>query len=278
MKIKESRLFTIIKLIVSWGFAIIFLVPLLWTVFVSFKKEGSHIANVFSYFIPPYTNENYIHVLRDSAILNPWMLNSAIVAVITTILVLLVSSLAAYPLSNKMKFTYKKFMYFFFLAGLMVPGEATIIPLYVIANKLGILNSYQGLIIPSLAGPLAIIILKSFFDSIPRDLLDSAKIDGCGTLRTFMYILLPLSKSSLSAIGIFTFLGSWNNFLWPLLCISSSNLYTLPVGLPVFNTTYTKDYALPMTGNAIASIPVIIAFLFFEKQIVQGIALTGIKE
>jgi multiple sugar transport system permease protein len=159
----------------------------------------------------------------------------------------------------------------------MIPGEATIIPLYEVAKSLGLIDTYAGLILPMIASSMGIIVLKSFFDNVPKELIESAVIDGCSTFKLFYKIILPLSKPAISAIGIFTFIGSWNNFLWPYLATLSEDLYTLPVGIPVFNSNYSTAYVLPMTANAIASIPVIIAFLIFEKQIVKGISFTGIK-
>jgi multiple sugar transport system permease protein len=119
--------------------------------------------------------------------------------------------------------------------------------------------------------------LKSFFDGVPREVVESAKIDGCSLFRIYYNIVLPLAKPALASIAIFTFIGSWNNFLWPYLSVFSESLYTLPIGIPTFNSNYSQTYNLPMTVNAVASIPVIIAFFFFEKQIVKGISFTGIK-
>lgn len=159
----------------------------------------------------------------------------------------------------------------------MVPGEATIIPLYEVAKSLNLLDTYAGLILPMIASPLGVIILKSFFDGVPKEVIESGVVDGCSHFKLYYKIVCPLAKPALSAIGIFTFIGSWNNFLWPYISVLSETLYTLPVGLPVFNSAYSQAYVLPMTANAIASIPVIIAFLIFEKQIVRGISFTGIK-
>ncbi|MBS4200498.1 carbohydrate ABC transporter permease [Bacillus sp. FJAT-49732] len=260
---------------ISMVAAIFFVIPIIWMLFVSLKPEGIGVSNVIGWFIPPYTIENYNHVLFDTPVLR-WLWNSLIVALISTALTLFVTSLAAFAIS-KMQFRYKSIIYVFFLAGLMVPGEATIIPLYQIVKDMDLLDTYTGLIIPGIASPLGVIILKSFFDGVPHELIESAKMDGCSLVRIYLNIVLPLAKPALAAIGIFTFIGSWNNFLWPFLAIMSEDLFTLPVGIPQFNSVYSVDYVLPMTVNAVASIPVIIAFLIFEKQIVRGISFTGIK-
>lgn len=263
------------KVIIGFIFAVFFIFPIIWMLFVSLKPNGFSTSNPTEWFLPPFTVSNYIHLIFDSLILR-WLFNSLFVATITTILTLIFTSLAAFAIS-KMKFRFKNFIFIFFLLGLMVPGEATIIPLYEIVRNLNLLDSYTGLIVPMIASPLGVIILKSFFDAVPDEVTESAIIDGCSHFRLYYSIVLPLAKPAMASIGIFTFIGSWNNFLWPYISILSETLYTLPIGITVFNDAYTQAYVLPMTANAIASIPVIIVFLIFEKQIVKGISFTGIK-
>ncbi len=263
------------KLTVGFIVAALFILPIIWMLLVSLKPNGYSTTNPLDWFLPPFTFTNYIDIVVDSLIIR-WLFNSFLVATITTILTLILTSLAAFAISQ-MKFRYKNFIFIFFLLGLMIPGEATIIPLYEIVKNLNMLDSYAGLILPMIASPLGVIVLKSFFDNVPKEVIESAIIDGCSNFKIFHKIILPLAKPAMASIGIFTFIGSWNNFLWPYLSILSENLYTLPVGLPVFNATYSQAYVLPMTANAIASIPVIIVFLIFEKQIVKGISFTGIK-
>ncbi|WP_188455838.1 carbohydrate ABC transporter permease [Virgibacillus oceani] len=264
-----------LKVTVGIIIALLFLIPIIWMLFVSLKPDGYSTTNPLDWFMPPYTFENYTNIIEDTLILR-WVWNSLIVGVITTILTLIITALAAFAISQ-MKFRFKKIIFVFFLLGLMIPGEATIIPLYEIVKNLGLIDSYAGLILPMIASPLGVIILKSFFDGVPKEIIESAVMDGCSHFKLFYKIVLPLAKPALAAIAIFTFIGSWNNFLWPYLSILSETLYTLPVGLPVFNSAYSQAYVLPMTANAVASIPVIIVFLIFEKQIVKGISFTGIK-
>jgi multiple sugar transport system permease protein len=142
---------------------------------------------------------------------------------------------------------------------------------------MGILDTYLALILPGLAGPLGVVIFKQFFDRIPGELVEAAKMDGCTLFRIWWNIFIPLSKPIISALMIFAFLGSWNDFLWPFLSIQSEELFTLPIGIPFFMSSYTQDEALPMTVNAYASIPIIVIFVIFQKYIVKGITLTGIK-
>ncbi|MFD1449151.1 carbohydrate ABC transporter permease [Oceanobacillus profundus] len=264
-----------VKVTVAIAVSVLFILPIIWMIFVSLKPDGYSTTSPIEWFLPPFTFSNYTNIISDTLILR-WTFNSFIVALITTILTLIVTSLASFAISQ-MKFRFKRTIFIFFLVGLMIPGEATIIPLYETAKSLNLIDSYAGLILPMIASPLGVIILKSFFDGIPKELFESAKMDGCSNIKLFYKIALPLAKPALAAIAIFTFIGSWNNFLWPYLSILSEELYTLPVGLPVFNSSYSQAYVLPMTANAIASIPVIIVFLIFQKQIIKGISFTGLK-
>lgn len=264
-----------VKITIAIAAGVLFVFPIIWMIFVSIKPDGYSTANAIEWFLPPFTFSNYTNIISETLILR-WTFNSFIVALITTILTLIVTSLASFAISQ-MKFRFKNTIFIFFLIGLMIPGEATIIPLYETAKSLNLIDSYAGLILPMIASPLGVIILKSFFDGIPKELFESAKMDGCSNFKLFYKIALPLAKPALAAIAIFTFIGSWNNFLWPYLSILSEELYTLPVGLPVFNSSYSQAYVLPMTANAIASIPVIIVFLIFQKQIIKGISFTGLK-
>lgn len=255
--------------------AVIFLIPLSWMLIVSIKVEGMPIAGALDWYKPPYSTDMYVTIIRDTPLMR-WMYNSLIVAVIVTVFTLIINSMAAFALS-KVKFRFKKSTFIFILAGLMVPGEATIIALYQTAKELGLLDSYEGLILTAIASPFAVIVLKSFFDGVPNELIESAHMDGSGMFRVFYQIVVPLSKPALASIAILTFIGSWNNFLWPFLSLTSEELFTLPMGIPTLMAQFSKDYVRPMAINAIVSIPMIVVFLIFEKQFVKGLSFTGLK-
>jgi multiple sugar transport system permease protein len=203
-------------------------------------------------------------------------MNSVIISAASTFLCVFFSALAAYPLA-KMEFIGKNKFYFYFLAGLMVPTEATIVPLFITANSLYLIDSYAGMILPIIAGSMNLIIMVAFFKSIPQELIEVAQIDGAKNPAIFFRIVLPLSRTVLVTVSIFAFIGSWNNYLWPLLCAMSERMFTLPVGIPTLMMTYAVDYVIPLTANMVASIPAIIVFFIFERQITQGIAMSGIK-
>lgn len=275
MKHKKAKTGSVVLTFLSAGLAVIFLAPVIWAFFVSLQHEGKQIKSVVSWFSPPYTFRNYLDLIIGSDVAK-WLLNSVIVAVLVTFLTILFSAMAAYALS-KIRFTGRNKLFFYFLLGLMVPGEATIVPLFITANSINLIDSYAGLILPSVAVSMNLIIMVTFFKGIPDSLIEAARIDGAGEITIFARIVMPLSKAVLSTISIFAFIGSWNNYLWPLLCSMDSSKFTLPVGIPIFAGTYTVDYVMPMTANMIASIPAIIIYLIFEKQIVQGITMSGVK-
>ena len=142
---------------------------------------------------------------------------------------------------------------------------------------MNLIDTYAGLILPSIAGSMNMIIMVTFFKGLPNELLEAVRIDGGGELTLFFKIVLPLSKTILATVCIFYFVGSWNNYLWPLLCAMSSELFTLPVGIPTFAGTYTVDYVQPLTASMVASLPMIIIYIIFEKQIVAGITSGAVK-
>ncbi|UJF34879.1 carbohydrate ABC transporter permease [Paenibacillus hexagrammi] len=205
-----------------------------------------------------------------------WMFNSLVVAVVVTALTVILASMSSFALS-KIKFRYQRFMYVFILAGLLIPAEAMLIPLYQVVKELHLLDSYQGLILPAAASPFAVIVLKSFFDGVPNELLESAEMDGGGKWKVYYSIVMPLAKPALASIVILTFIAQWNNFLWPFISITSEELFTLPMGIPTLMSQYSEDYVRPMAINAVSSIPVMLAFLLFERQIVKGLSFSGIK-
>ena len=262
--------------LVSILLAMIIFLPILWMACVSLKTDEASMPSAFQYFVPPFTVRNYTDVLTGRPQVVRWVLNSFGVDAIVTVLTTLLCAMASYAMA-KLKFRYSKAMYIYFLIGLMVPGEATIVSLFVLANKLGMIDTYWGLILPSLAGSMNIIIMTSFLRGIPNDLIEAARIDGAGEVSTFVNVILPLARTVMVTVSIFTFIGNWNSYLWPYLCAMSEDMFTLPVGIPTFISQFSVDKTVPMTVNMIASIPILVFFIIFEKQIVKGITLAGIK-
>ena len=262
--------------IVSILAAFVIFLPILWMACVSLKVNELNLGNAFLYFVPPFTLQNYVSILSGRSQVVRWFINSASVAIVVTGVATLICTMASYAIA-KLRFRYKKAIYGYFLLGLMVPTEATIVSLFVLSNSLGIIDTYWGLVLPSLAGSMNIIIMSSFMQGIPSDLIDAARIDGANEFSIYINVILPLSRTVMVTVAIFSFIGNWNSYLWPYLCAMSEDMFTLPVGIPQFISQFSVDKAIPMTVNMIASIPILVFFIIFEKQIVKGITLAGLK-
>jgi len=191
---------------------------------------------------------------------------------------LFIASLAAYPLA-RMEFKGRNTLFVLILAGMMIPGEVTFVSLFLLFHKLRWINSYQALILPSLASPFGVFLLRQFFLSIPKDLEDAARIDGCGRLRILFTIILPLSRPALSTLIIFKFLMSWNNFLWPLIVVTDPRMMTVPVVLAFYAATFqsTMEWGTLMATAFISSVLPIALFLVLQKQFIRGITFSGLK-
>ena len=261
--------------ILSIFFAVVFLAPAIWALFVSLQHEGKQISSIVSWFTPPYTISNYSDIIKNSSV-PLWFINSLFIAVIVTVATVLVTGMAAYALAL-IPFKGSQLFMIYVLIGMMVPGEATIVPLFITVKDLKLIDSYAGMILPSIAGSMNLIIMTTFFKGLPRELIEATEIDGGGKLTVFFKIVMPLSKSIIATICIFSFVGSWNNYLWPLLCAMSNEMFTLPVGISTFTSTYTVDYVKPMTASMVASLPMIILYIIFERQIVAGITQGAVK-
>ncbi|WP_083520713.1 carbohydrate ABC transporter permease [Alicyclobacillus kakegawensis] len=273
--LRMGRLTRVLLYLVAIVLSILWVVPSLWILLVSFKPQGSNVLNVASWFQAPYSVGNYVYAFTHAPILL-WLLNSFLVALIVTVLVLLLSVLCAFPISQN-RFPGRGLVVFLLALGLMVPGEALLIPFYLLFRSLHMLDGYGALILPSIAVPFGVLLVKQFFDGLSREYFEAARMDGCGVLRMIFMIAVPLARPALAALAIFTFLGSWNNFLWPYISITSPNVMTVPVGIPFFNSSYHTDYTLPATADVIVSIPVFIVYVLFQRHIIRGFAFSGLK-
>ena len=274
-KIKKMKPGRWIAYILAYAIALLWLFPVVWMIISSFKSFGTPVSILPELFKGEFTFDNYVTITEKAPVLR-WIFNSFFVAMVVTVGTILITSLAAYAIS-KLRFLGKKYVFAIITAGMMVPMEAIIIPLYQNMAKLGLLNSYIGLMCPSLAAPIGVLIMKRFYDSIPQDLIEAGMLDGANDFQRWWKICVPISKSSMAAVGIFTFINSWNNFLWPFLSITSEKMMTLPVGIPQFQGANLSEFTLPMTISVVASVPAIIMFLIFQKHIIKGIAMSGIK-
>lgn len=275
MKTNEKNFKLPLLPIVVWLLVLGMAIPLIWMALVSFKPYESSVTEFWGLIRSSYTIDNFLRILETSNIWR-WMGNSLLIAAVQSIGGVLLASLAAFALSV-IDFRGKNLVMFIVLMGLMIPVEAMIMPLFSLIISLDWMNTYAGLIMPGLAMPLAVIIYKQFYDGVPRELIEAAMMDGANIFWVWRKIFVPLSGNTTAALIIFLFIQSWNNFLWPMLVGTDSSMMTLTVALPVFQSTFSTDVTMPMTANMVASIPAIVVYLIFQKQIVKGIAMTGIK-
>ncbi|RLD18776.1 MAG: carbohydrate ABC transporter permease [Caldiserica bacterium] len=273
-KAKEySRRFLIYIFLITGLVAV--LAPFVWMLSTSFKTHGAVFTMPPQWIPKPFTLENYKKLFSEINFLRHF-LNSLIVAVSVTIFSLFINSLAGYAFA-KYRFPGRDRIFALLLGAVMIPGQVTMIPVFLMLKKLGMLNSYLGLIIPCSASVFAIFLMRQFIYSIPDVLIESARLDGCSEFGIYWKIILPLCKPVLATLGIFTFMSSWNDFLWPLIVMIDEKMYTLPVALANLNGQHATEYALLMAGSVIVVLPVIIVFLIAQKHIIKGIATTGLK-
>ncbi|MEU6482402.1 carbohydrate ABC transporter permease [Streptomyces sp. NPDC046887] len=258
------------------GALFLMVVPFLWMLSGSFKPEAD-IRKVPPVMLPTEpTTANYAE-LFDNLDFVGMFANSLVVALVVTAGNLLFCSMLGYALA-KLRFRGRKAVFALVLGTLMVPGLVTFVPLYVLTTNLGLTDSLLGLILPFLAAPFGVFLMRQFIGSLPDELIDAARMDGCGELAIFWRIILPMTKPALATLGIISFLGSWNNFLWPLVVAQNEEQYTLPVGLALVSSgqDFTR-YGILLAGAAVVLVPVLVVFLLFQRHFIAGIATTGLK-
>lgn len=203
--------------------------------------------------------------------------NSFYIAVVVVLVQLLTATMAGYAFA-KLKFRGHNLLFVLFLATMMIPSQVTMIPLFIIMKNLGLLGTHMSLILPaSLFNAFGVFLMRQFIAALPDELEEAAIIDGAPVPMIFIKIVLPLVKPSMAAFGIFVFLGQWNSFLYPLIFLNKTESFTVPLLLNFFKGTYATDYPLLMAGTVISILPVLVVYMFFQKQIIQGIAVTGMK-
>lgn len=257
--------------------ALVFLIPLLWMFSTSFKPKSQLFTKEIEWIPRTFTWENYTKILDNpSTPITRWFMNSLGVSTTFTILVLVIDSLAAYAYA-RLEFPGRNLLFGLLLATLFLPGIMFLIPNFVTIHRMGLLNNFAGAIIPGLASVFGVFFMRQFFESIPRELEEAAQIDGATTFQTFYMIVLPLAQPALATLAIISFLGSWNDFLWPLLVLKDRDLQTLQPGLRTLQGAYTSEYALMMAGAVIVAVPVLILYILLQRYIVQSVATTGLK-
>ncbi|NLS17796.1 carbohydrate ABC transporter permease [Rhizobium sp. P40RR-XXII] len=256
--------------------ALIWFFPLYWAIATSLKSDTEVVSKTAGLFPKAPTLEPYRYVIERSSIIQ-WYINSVATSAIVAALVLAMSLCCAYALSQ-IQFPGRRLIYGALIASVMVPTEALIINHFVLMNSFGLINTWGGIVLPQLVVPSVIIILKQFFDQIPREFREAAMLDNAGHLRTLWKIYVPMNWGVITALAITTFIAAWNNFLWPFLVATSDATITIPVGITQVKDVFGVRFAKDMAAAVLAGLPVAILYLLFQRQITRAIMLSaGIK-
>jgi multiple sugar transport system permease protein len=255
---------------------LVVVVPFVWMLLSSFKPESEVRATPPTFWPETLTTDNY-DTLFTKLDFPTYMVNSVVVALAVTAGNMIFCSMLGYALA-KLDFPGKRALFAIVLGTLMVPGVVTFVPLFVMVTKMQLSNTLLGMILPFLAGPFGVFLMRQYISSLPDELIQAARIDGAGELRIFFSVMLPLCGPALATLGILTFLSSWNNFLWPLVIAQTEDKYTLPVALALYSVGQNAtQFGLLLAGAVVVVLPVLALFLVLQRHIMQGIAMTGIK-
>lgn len=272
--IKKLSFSKTISMIIIIILAIIFLFPFYWIATGAFKPQSVTVQ------IPPQwwpknpTWANFAELAKQPLVY--WTANSFIIAFATMFVVCLTATMSGYALAKK-KFPGVNVIFWLLIASMALPKQVVMIPLFTILSKLHWINTYQALVLPAAGWPFGVFLMKQFSQGIPNELLEAAKIDGCTEARTFLNIVIPLVKPGIGALAIFTFISSWNDYFMQLIIVRSAKMMTLPLGVSLLQQEFTTNYGVIMAGAALASLPMIIVFIVFQKSFTQGITMGAVK-
>jgi multiple sugar transport system permease protein len=257
-------------------YAIVTFIPFLWALSASFKPLSEISASGTNFIPKEFTLENYRQIFSQEPLFGRWLFNSAIVAILVTLFNLLFNSMAGYALA-RIRFPGNRLFFFLILAVLVVPAQITLLPRFLILKSLGWLNSYQGLVVPTMVNATFIFMMRQFFINFPKELEEAAQLDGLNRFETFFQIVLPLAKPALAAQTIFIFMSSWNEFLLPLVVMSNPEMFTLSIGLNAFKGQYVTFWNYIMAASMVFTLPALVIYAFFNRYFIQGVTFTGGK-
>lgn len=262
-----------IRWILLFAGGVLMVMPLAYMLSTSFKFP----FEVYNLNLIPEepTFENYTYVMSDGRFMR-WFWNSLLIATLTTISNVLFDSLVGYTLC-KFRFRGRYIVFIAILSTLMIPTEMLVIPWYLMSQQFGWLDTTWGIMFPGLMTAFGVFLMKQFFESVPDDFIEAARIDGLNELQIWWSVAMPLVKPALAALAIFVFLGNWTAFIWPLIVTNSQDMYTLPVGLTTFSVEQSVEWELIMTGAAISVLPTLVVFLVFQRFIIRGVVMAGLK-
>lgn len=253
--------------------AFIMVAPFLWMASTAFKSGGSAFDYPPSWIPQPFTLENFREVWTVVDF-GRYLFNSIFISVCVTAGEVLTSALAAYAFA-RLRFPGRDAMFLMYLGTLMIPGQVTIIPNFILMRYMGWINTYEGLIIPTAFTAFGTFLLRQYFLSIPRELEEAARVDGAGYFQIWWRIIMPLATPAIATLGVFSFMGAWNSFLWPFIMVSTSDMRTLTVALRSLQTEYGTEWGMMMAGSLIAMLPMLVIFLAAQRYFVRGIATSG---
>ncbi|MDN4525829.1 carbohydrate ABC transporter permease [Fictibacillus fluitans] len=249
-------------------------IPFIWMILSAFKPE-MEVMQIPPTFLPKeFTLENFVNLFENMNF--TVYLRNTIVVVLCSFIGLFLNAMAGYAFA-KYQFKGREKLFYLVLATMMIPGQVTMIPVYLILNQLHLTNTMAGIVLPGLVGAFSIFLFRQFMSTIPDELLEAARLDGASEFRLFLQIILPISKPILAVQGILTFIAGWNSFLWPLIIANDESLYTLSVGLSLLKGQYGGNFALQMAGSTFMVVPIVIIFMLFQKHIIEGYTISGMK-
>ncbi|WP_088103247.1 carbohydrate ABC transporter permease [Halalkalibacter urbisdiaboli] len=252
--------------------------PLLSLIISSFRPSSELMRNGITLAVPldQLNFSNYTHIFTQASSYWTWYMNSILISALTIVLSLFFSSMVGYALAVY-DFKGRQFIFILVLLILMVPFEILMLPLYRLMTALGLIDTYIAVILPMVVAPIAVFFFRQYAIGLPKELMESARIDGCTEYGIFFKVMAPLMLPSFAAMAILQGLGSWNNFLWPLVVLRSNSMFTLPIGLSTLLTPYGNNYDVLIAGSVMTVLPVIILFLFFQRYFISGLTVGGVK-
>ena len=257
------------------GLTAVSLFPLLWMLSVSLMHTGAASA------LPPPllpdapTLDNYRELFARAGMLR-YLANSLLLATAVTLLSLVLNTMAGYAFA-KLAFAGRERIFKLLIGALVIPGQVAMMPLFLMLKEMGLVNSYGGIVVPAMAGIFGIYLVRQYARTIPDELIEAARVDGAGELRIFVTVVVPLLRPVLASLAVFTFLGCWNDFMWPLIVLTDEELQTLPVALASLSREHVQDNELMMAGSVVTVLPVLVLFLMLQRHYIQGLLLGGVK-
>jgi len=274
-KIRKSiSISSVLSLLLLIMLSVIFIFPFYWIVTGAFKIQVVATQIPPQWFPKDIVFDNWVTLFKNPV--GRWTFNSFFIAVSEMVLICLVSTTAGFVLAKK-EFPGRKLVFTALVAAMALPKQVILVPLFTLLAKLGWINTYKGLILPAVGWPFGVFLMKQFSQTIPTEILEAAKIDGCSDVRSFVTIALPLLKPAIGALAIFTFMTSWNDYFSQLIITRSTDMMTLPLGIATMQGEYRTDYGVMMAGAALASLPMLTIFILFQKAFTQGITLGAVK-